>query len=350
MINFLILSVLLLASCKRNSSSQQEKAEIGSSTVIQDQSSKNSFVIPLQKNFALEEKEWNDPQYFGKLNRYTGFPLEKLLLASPEFVNLSARLEASPGLIDSYLILFHTLDNYLPAMELRDVLDCGNDKLPANFFNSPKCTQKLSSGFIAVAQLNRSTAKSPCQFDPVGDRLPEIICPGEYYLIWPRLINPKYEFKAPYQLVSLEIIQKEKYYDADIYPEVHRLGSTLTQDQARTIQRGANNYFRFCSSCHSVNLKPIERSRSFDFLVPNGLANIMTSEQIASFLYSKTLTPGIETFDPKILSPTMIDDIVTYLKYMSTLKKCDSLASCTDYCKKKAGENADALCQRKRFL
>jgi hypothetical protein len=309
-----------------------------------------SITIPLSNLFTAQKTEWNDPQYYGRVMRYEGFPLEDLLLANPKFKDLLSKIQKYPNLAQSYIVLFHTKDKYLPAMELGDVLDCTSNHLPQSWFHSPVCTTQLSSGFIATRQINRTTNSTDCQFDPVADRLPEKICAGDYYLVWPRLALPKYEFKAPYQLVSIEITPKRSFYDADVYPDLSAVQPKNSNSNAAAIQRGADHYLRYCSSCHSVNLKPIERSRSFDFVVPTGIATLMTAEKLTRFLYSKTPPPGAQSFDPEILTRPMIADLFTYFSYMESRKKCVSLLDCTAYCRKNAGASADTLCTSRRFL
>jgi hypothetical protein len=130
-------------------------------------------------------------------------------MEEPKFLDLLSRVSKNPALIDSYEVRLNTTDNYLTRMDLKYLLHCATAAAPREWLADATCINKISSGFVAVSQEGRLESSAPCLFDPVTNRLPEVVCAGDYYLVWPRLRGARKEFSTPYQLQSVEIVLKE---------------------------------------------------------------------------------------------------------------------------------------------
>lgn len=334
--------------------SERLEARMGksSSAMAQSQTQSESINIDLQGRHGALTTELSDPNYYGKSQSYKGFGVDQLLKEDAKLLQLITKAKRNPELLGEYLVLFHAKDGYLSTMDLDWFLDCDHPKLPADWLNGRPCAGRSSSGFIATSQLNvgeKPENRGSCLFDAVANRLPERVCPGDYYLVWPRLREPKYEFKTPYQLTRIEIIKKAAYYRPELYPQKTAL-ARFPKEKGQSILRGVQHYLRYCSSCHSVNLYPIEKNRSFDFSVPKGLAELTTKESLEKFLYSENTTMGAERFDPKELTPKKIEELYLYLDFMAQNKVCDTIEKCRTLCRETAKASPDKLCGEKRFL
>jgi hypothetical protein len=306
--------------------------------------------IKVDGSFPRSEVSLKDSNYYDKLQTYLGFQLDLLLLSDPRFKDLMAQVGQNPRLIREYIVLFLSNDSYMPEMELEHLLDCANSEVPKEWMNDLPCQNRLSSGFIASSQVNRTSALKDCKFDPVSNRQPEVICPNDYYLVWPRLMGPRYEFKTPYQLKSIIVMNKRDFYGATVYPHPAKLVSLSSTKKQEAVSNGFRHYLRYCSSCHSVNLSPIERARSFDFIVPIGLPGYMTVKSFIAFVHSDKPPPGAERFDPAEVTETKVAEIYSYLEYMSDRKICNSLKTCLQTCEKAAGISRNQYCSASRFL